>query len=78
MWLHVKYLQLTQQRRIAVLGHPVSHSSSWGEDLATMWPRLWWFQHVPGFESSTQIKEVTIFSKEAMIFTCTWMFYYTQ
>jgi hypothetical protein len=43
-----------------VLGHQLSHSSSWGEDLATMWPRLLWFQHFTGFESSTQIKEVKI------------------
>ncbi len=43
-----------------MLGHQLSHSSSWGEDLATVWPRLWWLQHVPGFESSTQIKEVKI------------------
>jgi hypothetical protein len=43
-----------------VLGHQLSHSSSWGEDLATMWPWLWWFPHVPGFESSPQIKEVKI------------------
>ncbi len=43
-----------------MLGHQLSHSSSWGEDLATMWPRLWWLQHVPGFETSTQMKEVKI------------------
>jgi len=43
-----------------VLGHQLSHSSSWGEDLAITWARLWWFRHVPGFESSTQIKEVKI------------------
>jgi hypothetical protein len=43
-----------------VLGHQLSHSSSWGEDLEPTWPRLWWFQHVPGFENSTQIKEVKI------------------
>ncbi len=43
-----------------MLGHQLSYSSSWGEDLATTWPALWWFQHVPGFENSTQIKEVKI------------------
>jgi hypothetical protein len=43
-----------------MLGHQLSYSSSWGEDLATRWPWLWWFQHVPGFENSTQIKQVKI------------------
>ncbi len=43
-----------------MLGHQLSRSSSWGEDLATTRPRLWWFQHVSGFENSTQIKEVKI------------------
>jgi hypothetical protein len=43
-----------------VLGHQLSHSSSWGEDLEPMRPWLWRFQHVSGFENSTQIKEVKI------------------
>ncbi len=43
-----------------MLGHQLSHSSSWDEDLATMWPRLWWLQYVPGLETSTQMKEVKI------------------
>ncbi len=41
-----------------MLGHQLSHSSSWGEDLEPTWPWLWRFQHVSGFENSIQIKEV--------------------